>query len=95
LFEFIENIIRERVVEIISDPDFALQRAELDRRFPWSKGTSIATGVPDLAMMVPSPRAAASTNSENFALASARLSCFMLRRVMTLALIAFTYHMET
>src|SRR5208283_4496510 len=35
-------------------------------------GTSMATGVPDLAMMVPSPRAAASTNSENFAFASAR-----------------------
>jgi len=43
--------------------------------FPWSKGTRMTTGVPDLAMMVPSPRAAASTNSENFAFASARLSC--------------------
>src|ERR1700687_68525 len=50
----------------------------------------MATGVPDLAMMVPSPRAAASTNSENFAFASARVSCFILCAVMTFASIAFS-----
>src|SRR5260370_1655388 len=47
--------------------------------FSWGSGPSMATGVPDLAMTVPSPRAAASTSSENFAFASATLSCFMLR----------------
>src|ERR1700719_1049868 len=48
-------------------------------RLSLSSGTSMATGVPDFAMMVPSPRAAASTSSENFAFASATLSCFMPR----------------
>src|SRR3984893_17041470 len=54
--------------------------------FSWSNGTNMATGVPDLAMIVPSPRAAASTSSENFAFASARLNCFMPCLAMTLAL---------
>jgi hypothetical protein len=30
-FECVQNIVRQRIVEVVGDPDFALQRAELDR----------------------------------------------------------------